>query len=66
MSSFTVEKSPGLEFLTIREIAKILRCTERTVRQKVSDGSLRGYRNGKRILISKKDLQEYINSRIVR
>jgi excisionase family DNA binding protein len=58
--------SQEFEFLTIREAAEVLRCTERTVRQKVSDGCLRGYRNGKRILISKQDLQQYINSRVVR
>lgn len=58
--------SQELEFFTVREAADVLRCTERTVRQKVSDGHLRGYRNGKRILISKQDLQQYINSHIVR
>jgi len=51
---------------TIQEAARILCRTERTVRRNISDGYLRAYRNGKRILIQKQDLREYIGCRIVR
>ena len=52
--------------LTVQEVARILRCTERTVRQNISDGYLRGYRSGKKVLIQKQDLREYIGCRAVR
>jgi excisionase family DNA binding protein len=60
------EQIADLEYLTVKKTAQVLRCTTRTVRQKISDGYLRGYRNGKRILIAKKDLREYIGCRAIR
>ena len=51
---------------TIQEAARILRRKERTVRRNIADGYLRGHRNGKRVLIQKKDLCEYIGCRAVR
>jgi len=52
--------------LTVQEVARILRRTERTVRRNISDGYLRGYRSGKKVLIQKQDLREYIGCRAVR
>jgi len=54
------------DFLTVREAAASLRCSTRTIREKVHGGVLgQCVRNGKFILIPKEGLRAYIGHRLI-
>lgn len=40
----------GRRYATLREAAKYLAVTDRTIRQMIADGRLTGYRNGRRLV----------------
>ncbi len=50
------------DFLTVAEVAKILKLNEQTVRNWIADGSLPALRVGRRVRIRRHDFQALINS----
>lgn len=62
----SVENHHGLNYLTIQEAADALRCTAKTIRRRIGDGSLPAYRNGRRIIIPRALVSDYIETRPVR
>jgi excisionase family DNA binding protein len=48
--SFKLNRRVDRRYITIGETADYLAVTERTVRQKIADGRLRGYRSGRRLV----------------
>ena len=47
-------------YFTVREIALDLRVTERTVRNWIAAGELKITRAGRRVLVEKKDLADFL------
>lgn len=48
--SLPVHKTPVRRWASIQVTADYLAVTERTVRQMIADGRLKGYRNGQRLI----------------
>jgi excisionase family DNA binding protein len=46
MSILTPPDAPG-EYLTVAELAEIVRCSEPTIRRRIADGSLRAVKLGR-------------------
>lgn len=51
----------GIKFYTVNEVAKKLRITPQTVRAYIKSGKLKGQRIGRPILITDKNLKEFLN-----
>jgi len=61
------EKSGGLmeslkdvRYLTYTEVAKILRCSERTVHNRVKNGDILPFRNGRLVLFTRECIDEFL------
>lgn len=50
----------GDEFLLLPEIARVLRCSVKTVRRLILDGKLRAGKNRGRVVVLKSALQGYV------
>lgn len=48
------------ELLTYREVAEILRCSERTVHNRVKSGELRPLYNGRLVLFTDESIKEFL------
>lgn len=57
MTSFSTE-----EFLTVAEVAGRLRLNEQTVRNHIDAGKLPAFRIGRRVRISRSDLDRFVES----
>lgn len=51
----------GVKFYTVRETAEALNVTPQTVRKYIKEGRLKGQRVGRPILITEKDVREFLN-----
>lgn len=49
-------------FLTVKDVAARLSCTEYTIRHKINTGELKAKKKGLRWYILLKDFEEYMNS----
>lgn len=49
------------KYLTYREVAKILRCSERTLQNRVKSGELQSFSNGRLRLFTEEDVKAYMN-----
>lgn len=49
------------DYLTVKDVAALLRISEQTVRKYVKEGELPGERIGRRILIPKRKLEERLS-----
>jgi excisionase family DNA binding protein len=58
--------TPSNNYLTIQEAAELLRCATKTIRRRIEEGSLKAYRNGRRIIIPREQVFDYIEARPVR
>lgn len=54
----------GIKFYTILETAHVLQVTPQTIRSYIKKGRLRGQRIGKPILITDKNLKEFLKPSI--
>ena len=52
----------GDEFLLLPEIARVLRCSVKTVRRLIQEGKLKAAKNRGRIVVLKSALLSYINT----
>lgn len=52
----------GIKFYTIQETAQTLRVTPQTVRAYIKQGRLKGQRIGRPILITEKNLKEFLRA----
>ena len=52
----------GIKFYTIPETAKALRVTPQTVRAYIKQGRLKGQRIGRPILITERNLKEFLTN----
>lgn len=50
----------GIKFYTIQETAEVLNVTPQTVRAYIKQGKLKGQRIGRPILITEKNLKEFL------
>ncbi len=51
---------PRTPFRSVREVADILNCCERTVFRRIREGQLRAHRNGRLVRVSDEDLAAYL------
>jgi len=51
-----------LKYLTVEEIADMLRMHKSTIRNKIKKGKIKGCKIGKRWLVSEQDFIKYIDS----
>ena len=51
---------PEQKYYTYREVAAILRCSEKTVYNRVRSGELRPLRNGHLVLFTEKCIEEFL------
>lgn len=49
-----------VSYLTYTEVAKILRCSERTVHNRVKNGDILPFRNGRLILFTRECIDEFL------
>lgn len=56
------ETRSDLNFLTVPEIAEILRCEVRTVRRKLNEGKISGHKPGKEWRVTREQLLQYIEN----
>jgi excisionase family DNA binding protein len=47
--------------LTLRDAAEVLKISEQTVRSRIREGKLSYMRDGRKILFSRKQLEDYVN-----
>lgn len=52
---------PAPDYLTYPEVARILRCSEKTVLNRVKAGELQSFCNGRLRLFTKEAIDEYLN-----
>lgn len=50
----------GIIFYTVIEVAEMLRCTPATIRTYIKEGRLKSQRIGRPILITEKDLMDFL------
>jgi excisionase family DNA binding protein len=50
-----------IRYLTYTEVAKILRCSERTVHNRVKNGDIVPLRNGRLILFTRECIEDFLN-----
>ena len=55
------EKDRENKYLTYREAAQLLRCSEKTLYNRVRNGDIKPLRNGKRVLFTKECIEEFLN-----
>ena len=55
-----VESLTGMRYLTYIEVAKILRCSERTVHNRVRNGDIVPLRNGRLVLFTEQCIAEFL------
>jgi excisionase family DNA binding protein len=55
-----VESLTEVRYLTYTEVAKILRCSERTVHNRVKNGDILPLRNGRLILFTRECIDEFL------
>lgn len=48
----------GMRYFTYTEVAKILRCSERTVHNRVRNGDIEPFRNGRLVLFTEQCIEE--------
>lgn len=48
------------QYYTISEVAEILRCSEKTVYNRVKSGKLRSIKNGRLVLFTKESIDEFL------
>lgn len=53
----------SLEYFKLSEIMEILKISKTTARKIISDGELNAVKRGKRIYVSKSELESYLNLR---
>jgi excisionase family DNA binding protein len=53
----------NIKFYNIQETAKALRVTPQTIRLYIKQGRLKGHRIGRPILITDKDLKEFLTAK---
>lgn len=58
--------SMQLKFLTVPEVAGILRCTPDHVYRLIRRGDLRGRKNGRSVIVLESDIWEYADKAIVK
>ncbi len=51
----------GVKFYTIQETAEALNVTAQTIRKYVKEGRIKGKRIGRPILITEKNIKEFLN-----
>ena len=56
----SVEALAGVRYLTYTEVAKILRCSERTVHNRVRNGEIKPLRNGRLVLFTQQCIEEFL------
>jgi excisionase family DNA binding protein len=49
-----------VRYLTYAEVAKILRCSERTVHNRVRNGDIKPLRNGRLVLFTQQSIEEFL------
>lgn len=49
------------DFLTVREVAKRLRCSDKTIRRRIASGRLRALRHDGRLLVPIADYWSYVD-----
>lgn len=54
------------EFLTTRDIAKLLKLDVATIRRYIQEGKLRAFKLGREFRIRKKDFEEFLEERKTR
>jgi len=54
----------GARYLTYPEVAQLLRCSERTVHNRVRDGEIIPLRNGRRVLFTQQCIDEFLQRSI--
>jgi len=54
----------SVQYLTLSETAKILRCSEKTLYNRMKAGEIRPYRNGRRVLFTNQCIQDFLNRSI--
>ena len=57
----SVESSLEIRYLTYPEVAKVLRCSERTVHNRVKDGDIVPLRNGRLILFTRECIEDFLS-----
>jgi excisionase family DNA binding protein len=50
-----------IRYYTYTEVAKILRCSERTVHNRVRNGDIVPLRNGRLVLFTQQSIEEFLN-----
>ena len=55
-----MESLTNVRYLTYTEVAKILRCSERTVHNRVKNGEILPLRNGRLILFTRECIDEFL------
>jgi excisionase family DNA binding protein len=60
MGAVADDKVIKSEFLSLREAAERLRCSKRTIQRRVQSGDLQGKLDGKRLLIYRISLENYV------
>jgi excisionase family DNA binding protein len=56
----SVESLTSLRYFTYPEVAEILRCNVRTVHNRVRNGDLVPYRNGRLVLFTEQCIEEFL------
>ena len=51
----------NVRYLTYIEVAKILRCSERTIHNRVRNGDIVPHRNGRLVLFTQQCIDEFLN-----
>lgn len=56
----SVEALAGVRYYTYWEVANILRCSERTVHNRVRNGEIKPLRNGRLVLFTQQCIEEFL------
>lgn len=51
-----------MEYMTVSEVASILKCSVTTIRNRINAGQLRALKNGKNLLIPKESFEKYLKA----
>jgi len=55
------EQKEETKYLNYREAAQFLRCSERTICNRVKNGEIKPFRNGKLVLFTRECLEEFLH-----
>jgi len=50
-----------IKYYTYKEVAELLRCSERTIYNRVKNGEIKPLRNGRLVLFTKECIEEFLS-----